>query len=263
MGTGALLPLGTLIAAKTVTSILTSGTGTSTAGAPSPGIHGPWTPPQYSQSALTVLTSTSSSTTSSEASSTTSSVYVFDAVFKLAHHRVLKKTQHPVLTGANITDHAYIEPSRVVLEIGMSDAMASFTNGVWVGFSTKSISAWQILKQLQVNRTLLTLSTRLDTYYNMLIEEMSTSDTNQTRTALKASITFGEVLSAGVSSVATSSTRTQTTGSTSNGTISSTPPGQQQVNQNVLPSVLFPDAPTYPNVPGAGSVSSTTLSNSP
>jgi len=254
MGTGALLPLGTLIASKAIATILSSGN-ISNQGNYSPGIQGPWTPPQYSQPALTVL--------SAQSSTGGSDIYVFDAVFKLAHHRSLKKTQHPVLTGANITDHAYIEPSRVILEIGMSDAMSSFTPGVWVGFSSKSVSAWQILKQLQINRSIITLSTRLDTYYNMLIEEISSQDTNQTKTALKASITFGELLSASVSSVATSSTRPQTTGSTSNGTISSTPPGQQQVNQNVLPSVLFPDAPTYPNVPGAGSVSSTTLSNSP
>ena len=221
--------------------------------------YGPWTPPQYSQPALTVLSVPATTSTTSGQPITTISVYVFDAVFKLTHSRTYKKTQHPVLTGASITDHVYAEPARVVLEIGMSDAMASFTNGVWVGASTKSISAWQILKQLGLAKTLFTLSTRLDTYNNMVIVSAVAPDDNKTKHALIATIVLEEIIAASVSSTPNASARPQTSGSTQSGVVQSVPPNQQQVQQNVIPSTLWPNTQTYPNVLGAGSVSSNNL----
>jgi hypothetical protein len=223
---------------------------------------GVWTPPQYSQPALTILTVPLVTSNSSGQVTSAEINYVFDAVMKLSHHRQVEKTQHPVLTGANISDHAYNKPAQVILEIGMSDAMASFSNGVWVGASTKSVSAWQIIKSLQVNRTLITLTTRLDTYYNMLIVDAVSPDDNRTRHALKASITLSEVIAASVVSQQASSARPQTTSNTTTGIVQSTAPNSSQVLQNVIPSTLWPNTPTYPNIPGAGNVSSNNLGSS-
>lgn len=239
-----------------------------------------WTPPQFSKPALTIITVpakgnptlTSAPVVSGSGSLIAAPVYkggipstnyVFDAVLRLAHRRRLVKTQHPVLTGANISDHAYLLPAQLVLEIGMSDSMASFTAGVWVGSSTKSISAYQIIKGLQSSKTLLTVTTRLDTYYNMLIEDIEAPDTNKTRYGLKAIISLGEVIAASVSSQSPPASRPQTTGSTSGGTIQSTPPSTAQIEQNVLPSTLWPGTSTYPSVPGAGDVSSNNLGQVP
>jgi hypothetical protein len=242
-------------------------------------LTGPWTPPQYSQPAVTILTVPSSGnpvlvqapitgtdgTTSAPVyqGGTPASDYVFDAILRLNHKRSIEKTSHPVLTGANISDHFYVKPSRVVLEIGMSDAMSSFTAGVWVGASTKSVSAWQILKSLQIAGTLFTLTTRLDTYYNMMIIDLDTSDDHKTLHGLRASVVLEELLSAAVVSTAGASSRDQASGSTSLGTIQGTSINSTQQEQNVFPSSLYPDAPTYPNVPGAGDVSSTSLSQVP
>lgn len=218
-----------------------------------------WTPPQYAKPALTVITVPAGSSSSSNQPTSAPVNYVFDAVFRLTHQRSLQKTQHPVLTGADITDHAYVKPSRLVLEIGMSDSMASYSDGIWIGASTKSISAWQVIKNLQINRTLLTVTTRLDTYFNMLIVDATAPDDNRTLHALKAHITLEENLSASVSSTANVSTRPQTTNSSSGGVIQSIPPNPSQVQQNVVPSTLWPDTPMYDNVPGAGDVSSNSL----
>lgn len=218
---------------------------------------GAWTPPQYSQPALTVLTvnvPNSSNGQSNQAS------YVFDAVFKISHRRTSHKTSHPVLTGANISDHVYILPSRVTLDIGMSDAMSSFENGVWVGSSTKSISAWQILKNLQISKSLVTLTTRLDTYSNMVIIDSSSPDENKTKHGLRATFVLEELLSASVLSIASQSARPQTSNSTQAGTVQSVSPNSSQVEQNVIPSPLYPSVNTYPQVPGAGRVSSNSLS---
>jgi hypothetical protein len=222
--------------------------------------NGPWTPPQYSQPALTVLTVPATASTTTGQASSQSTAYVFDAVFRLLHRRTVHKTSHPVLTGANISDHAYIEPARVTLEIGMSDAMSSYSNGIWVGASTKSISAWQIIKGFQTNKTLINLTTRLDNYVNMLVIDAVAPDTNMTKYALRGTIILEELLSASVVSMPSQSARPQTTGSTSGGVIQSTPPSAGQLQQNMIPSPLYPSTPTYPSVPGAGNVSSNSLS---
>lgn len=218
--------------------------------------EGAWTPPQYSQPALTVLTVNvpNSAGLNSQIS------YVFDAVFKVQHRRTAHKTSHPVLTGANISDHVYILPSRVTLDIGMSDAMSSFADGVWVGSSTKSISAWQILKNLQVTKTLVTLTTRLDTYSNMVIVDVSSPDENRTKHGLRSVIVFEELLSASVLSVASQSARPQSSNSTQGGTVQSVAPNSSQVDQHVIPSPLYPNVESYSQIPGAGEISSNSLS---
>lgn len=223
--------------------------------------EGPWTPPQYSQPALTILTVPS--TVNNNGVTTQSEInYVFDAVFKIIHNRRVRKTSHPVLTGANITDHAYSEPSRVTLEIGMSDCMASFQDGIWVGAATKSISAWQILKNLAINKVLVTLTTRLDNYQNMLIVDLNTCDENRTKYGLRATVYMEELLSASVLSIPAQSSRPQTSGSTTVGTVQGTSIDPIQGDQHVIPSSLYPDIPTFPTVPGAGDISSNSLSQS-
>ncbi|HEX4209508.1 MAG TPA: hypothetical protein VHY56_03880, partial [Candidatus Binataceae bacterium] len=97
---------------------------------------GSWRPPQWSQPAqtsiyvpATMVTPASSvitdpndplfGTTLPSASGTIpAAVYVFDAILRAEHQRELRKTEHPVQTGANITDHAYLLPARITLEIG-------------------------------------------------------------------------------------------------------------------------------------------------
>jgi hypothetical protein len=222
---------------------------------------GIWTPPQYSQPALTILSVVLPPyTVSPKQGSPVETKYVFDAVFRLQHNRRMQKTSHPVLTGANISDHAYLHPAKITLEIGMSDCMASFSQGIWTGYATKSISAWQTLKALQQNRRLITLTTRLDTYNNMLIISIDTSDDNKTKRALKATVVLEELLSASVITTNTLSAREQSTGETAQGTVQATPPNAGTVTTNVIPSDLYPDVTEYPNIPGAGNVSSNSLS---
>lgn len=222
--------------------------------------NGPWTPPQYSQPALTILQVPSGSSLTNGQPSSPQINYVFDAVLKIIHRRIIRKTSHPVLTGANLTDHAYVEPSRVSLEIGMSDVMAAYQNGMWTGASTKSISAWQTLKQLALSKTPLTLITRLDTYLNMIIIETTAPDDNKTKFGLRAALVLEEILTASVISVATASARPQTTNSTPGGTVQAIVPNGSQVEQFQIPSPLYPDVKVYPTVPGAGKLSGNSLS---
>lgn len=146
-----------------------------------------------------------------------STTYFFDAVMRADHSNEMRITEHPIQSGAAISDHAYALPSRVVLEIAMSDAMDSFVSGQYSDFATKSISAYQKLLELKDMRVPLTLTTRLNTYNNMLIEELRASDDIRTLHGLRASVRFKQII-VGTVSVTTQSARPNVSSSSNPGT---------------------------------------------
>src|SRR5262249_51687603 len=94
-------------------------------------------PPQWSTQGQLVSLTVQLPTDSPFAASGPTTYY-FDAVFRTDHLSSLTPTRHPVQNGAAITDHTYLEPKRVVLEVGFSDAMDSYVSGQYAGASTKS-----------------------------------------------------------------------------------------------------------------------------
>jgi len=115
----------------------------------------------------------------------------FDAWLRLGHQTGLTITQHPVETGAAISDHSYVNPRRFTFDIGMTDTINS--NNV-PGFPTRSISAYSLLLSLQESRQPLTLVSKYGTYRNILIETIDVSDTYVTKYALRATITLQQLI---------------------------------------------------------------------
>lgn len=62
----------------------------------------------------------------------------------------------------------------------------------------RSAKAWEALKAMQLARTPITVETRLQTYSNMLIEELSAPDDYTTLHALKCTVRLREIIFAGV-----------------------------------------------------------------
>jgi hypothetical protein len=184
---------------------------------------------------------------------TPDTIYVFDAVIRTEHQRRITKTQHPIQTGANVTDHAIIEPARVELEIGMSDAMDSFTPGQWSGDHSKSVNAYQTLVTISKARQPLTVTTRLDSYTNMVLTGISAGDTIETRFGLKASLVFEELFTGTISSQQVSA-RSDLTDATNLGTKSVLPVPSSITQQNVTTQTT--------TVPNAGVLSSNPVTNS-
>lgn len=139
--------------------------------------------------------------------------FFFDAVLHEDHIESVKVTEHPVQTGANISDHAYNLPAKLTMEIGMSDAMDSLVPNQFTGWYTKSVSAYQMLKQLKETRLPLRVLTRLNLYENMVIEEINAQDDFKTQYGLKCMVTMKEIFVVEVSKT-TVSARPQTTGTT-------------------------------------------------
>lgn len=75
----------------------------------------------------------------------------------------------------------------------------------------RSVSAWKKLKQMQLDRQPLTVETRLQTYENMLIEDLSAPDDYQTLNCLKCSVHLRQILFANAAEVAVSARKATTT----------------------------------------------------
>lgn len=186
--------------------------------------------------------------------------YVFDAVIVAAHHQELRRTEHPVQTGANISDHAYIVPAKLVLDVGMSDAMdAYFKPSTWSGSPSKSVSAFQTMLALQFSRIPLSITTRLRAYSNMVIEALSPEETVKSATGLRMRIEFGQIFMASIAQSADSA-RPQDTGTTDLGSINTQPPTSAQISQNNVSGLS--GVPVVPSdAIGAGAWSSVNTDN--
>lgn len=91
-----------------------------------------------------------------------------DAVITETLESRLRITELPVEFGADITDHAYIEPMRITIEGIIGGGM----KGRSTGGRAIAVAAWQALKQLQQSRTPFTLISGLDIHRNILIESL-------------------------------------------------------------------------------------------
>src|SRR5579883_2607547 len=160
-----------------------------------PGLIGPWRPPQWNSGKVPLTM------TATDPHTGLQTVYVFDAIIVAEHERRAVVTKNPVQTGAAVSDHIYIEPARLDIEIAMSDAMQSFTYGQWATAPSRSVSCFQTLDALQKALTRVDITTRLNTYGPMVITNVYAHDDEKTTFALKAHITFEELILANVQTV--------------------------------------------------------------
>jgi len=131
--------------------------------------------------------------------------FIFDAYFNINHESNLTITEHPIQSGANISDHAYMEAKTVTFEIGMSDVMEDIIGKSIAKFNgdsaSRSVNAYKILEKLQKERLPIEIITRLGTYENMLIETISAPDDNKTTYGLRATVTLKEIFVVSVTTV--------------------------------------------------------------
>ena len=225
---------------------------------------GPYRPPQWSQGpAMVSITQVPTQGQSTGltmvdgvptlgGSGSTQTTYVFDAVLDLEHEQRLEKTHHPVQTGADISSHAYLMPARLVMYVGMSDAMDAYSNGQnnansagnaspdtvapFTGTSSsKSVNAYQTMISLQTARQPLTVTTRLRTYTNMMVTAVSPREDYKTITGLRMRVEFEQIFMA--SMIAGGST-TASQPAISARPDAAQPAGLGQVNPSPVPKTM-------------------------
>lgn len=130
--------------------------------------------------------------------------FIFDAYFNINHNSNLAITEHPIQTGANISDHAYMEANKVTFDIGMSDVMEDVSDSKFTKFTngpSRSINAYEMLRKIQSQRLPIKAITKLWTYNNMLIESISAKDDKTTTYGLRATVTLKEIFVVAVTTV--------------------------------------------------------------
>ena len=118
----------------------------------------------------------------------------FDANILEHHHSQLRVTEYPIQTGANINDHAFIMSEKLMLSILVSDVMDRVDSRDFSDYRTKSISAFQALKDFQKSREILRITTRLNTYYNMILEDLDTPDDYTSSLGLRCTASFRQLI---------------------------------------------------------------------
>lgn len=119
--------------------------------------------------------------------------FLFDAVLQTEHTLSVVVTEHPVMYGSEIADHAYDEPIEISLKIGMTDVAENGTG--------RSVNAFAQLHELMLAHEPLRLLTRLKVYENMVITSMSVPDDYRTMHALQATITLRQINVVAVSTI--------------------------------------------------------------
>lgn len=166
----------------------------------SPVESGPWRPTQWSTQTPPVYSITVTlPVQGGKAGKTQTATYYFDAVLRAEHEQAVTVTQHPVQENVPVADHAFIEPARLSLLVGFSDAMDRFMVGDYNSSPSKSISAFNTFLKIQESRAACTISTRLRTYTNMVLVSVTAQDDNRTVKGLRAALTFQQIIPAQVS----------------------------------------------------------------
>lgn len=159
--------------------------------------------------------------------------WFFDAYLKLNHTSRLTITDQPVQSGSSLTDNAYLQPRTLDMDVAMSDVATSLVSGQFNSGSSRSVNAYQILRQLQQLRVPIQVYTRLGTYENMLIEVLSAPDDFTTQYGLKCTVSLKEVLVAKVRTVKISARPVVSNSSSSSGS-----PQPAQPQKSVLSQIL-------------------------
>ena len=101
-------------------------------------------------------------------------------VVEEVHHDELQITQHPVETGAAISDHAYVQPYTVEIHAMWSDATAETSGFVQ--------AVYQALLSIQASREPVDIVTGKRAYSNMMIKAVSVTTNDNSEWALDCMI---------------------------------------------------------------------------
>lgn len=129
-----------------------------------------------------------------------------DAILSESHSNSVSLTNNPVELGADITDHAIVQPKRINIIAEVTDSPLGFAalgqlvdtvTGLF-GTSTaqnltRSNAAYNALVQLADSRATLSVQTKLKLYENMMITDISILQDKDSSRIARMNITMTEV----------------------------------------------------------------------
>lgn len=121
-----------------------------------------------------------------------------DVVVEEHHTDTMSLTDHPVETGAAITDHAFVNPAEVSLHVAWSNSKAvanSIVSGSLFSGSINDVNdVYRQLLALQRSATTFDLATGKRTYSDMLIKSLSVTTDKDTENALAVTAILRQVI---------------------------------------------------------------------
>jgi hypothetical protein len=124
---------------------------------------------------------------------------IFDAVVEDVHESEIEVTENPVEFGANISDHAFVLPRRVSVAGRISDISFRdrpddpLASSITDENSTRSADAWALLNQIKDRRQPVYIDTHLQTYENMLLVSLKTTQDAERARVLDVEMEFKEI----------------------------------------------------------------------
>jgi hypothetical protein len=128
-----------------------------------------------------------------------------DVVVEEIHHDEMQITQHPVETGAPVTDHAFMMPYTIEIRGGWSNSSAESEGYVQ--------AVYQALLTLQSSREVFNVSTGKRQYSSMLMRSVMVRTDEESENALMVVAIAQQIIITNTSSTAASSTTANTNGS--------------------------------------------------
>jgi hypothetical protein len=130
-----------------------------------------------------------------------------DAILSETHNNQVRLTKNPVELGADITDHAVIEPKRLSITAQVSDTplgtaafgqIVDLVTGLFGTSTTKNITrsnaAYNAMVQLMEEREPIEVQTKLKLYQDMVITSLSVTQDKNTSRIVLMNISLEEVL---------------------------------------------------------------------
>lgn len=130
-----------------------------------------------------------------------------DAILSESHNNQFRITKNPIELGADITDHAIIEPKKVNIVAQVSDTplgstqlgqIVDLVTGLFgtstVQNLTRSNAAYNAMLQLAENLEPIVVQTKLKLYENMIITSLTTGQDKNTSNVALMNITLEEAL---------------------------------------------------------------------
>jgi hypothetical protein len=104
-----------------------------------------------------------------------------DCVLRESHNSDLEVTKIPIEFGADVTDHAYVQPKSITMEIANASAAASYN----------------ALVAFQESRVPFVVVSGLYVYYDMLIKSLSAERDSQNAYILRATAKLDQIIIVG------------------------------------------------------------------
>ncbi|MGR7849497.1 phage baseplate protein [Klebsiella aerogenes] len=156
------------------------------------------------------------------------------------HSDTLEITEHPVETGAPVSDHAYKRPSEVVMEVGFAgggsllDFIDTSSLGITLGLSPKE--TYQQILDLQTSRIPFDVVTGKRLYSNMLIRAIEVTTDRTSENVLMAVLTLREVIITQTQQIAVADKADMKEGANTSAVINSGTKAAKPQNESLLSS---------------------------